>query len=147
MRAEIILSDSASVDKKRKDDWRLCASHCADEAGCKAWMWNMKSKECSTANQAPTEVDILVQSVVSGTKDCDGKELNVETVEKEVDSSEQHWTIHLDRISLHGTDFFLENSKSLKTPTYAAFSNIFRWNFDPLSKTCKVCILSLTRYF
>ena len=133
MRAEIILSESAKVDKESKDDWKLCASHCADEAECKAWMWNIKSQECSTANEAPTEVDLLVQSFVSGTKDCDGKELNLETVEKDLDSSAQHWTIHLGRISVHGTDLFLENSKSLKTPTYTASSNIFRWNFDPLS--------------
>ena len=147
MRAEIILSDSAQVDKGSKNDWKLCASHCAGEAGCKAWMWNIKSKECSTANEVPAEVEVLVQSFVSGTVDCDGKELNIETVEKDLASSAQHWTIHLGRIRLHGTDLFLENSKSLKTPTYVPSSTIFRWNFDPLSKTCKVCILSLTRYF
>ena len=132
MRAEIILSDSAQVDQESKGDWRLCASHCADDTDCKAWMWNIKSQECSTANEAPTEVDVLVQSYVSGTRDCDGKELNVETAEKVADSSAQHWTIHLDRIRLLGTDLFLENSKSLKTPTYAASSNTFTWNFDAL---------------
>lgn len=149
MRAEIILSDTAKVDTESKDDWRLCASHCAAEAGCKAWMWNINSQECSTANEAPTDVDILVQSYVSGTKDCDGKELNIETVEKDLDSSAQHWTVHLGRIRLHGTDLFLENSQSLKTPTYAASSNIFRWNFDPLSKTGKekYLFLPLTLYF
>ena len=133
MRAEIILSDLTKVDKANKDDWKLCARQCTDDTDCKAWMWNINSKECSTANEDPIEVDILVQSYLSGSRDCDGKELTVETVEKDLESLAQQWKIHLGRISLHGTDLFLENSPSLKTPTYAATSsNIFRWNFDPL---------------
>ena len=63
-------------------------------------------------------------------------------------SSEQHWKIHLDRISLHGTDLFLEKSQSLKTPTYVASSNTFRWIFDPLGNLQRIVfILPFTKNF
>ena len=85
MRAEMIMSNSAKVDKEMKADWKLCGRKCAADTGCQAWMWNMISQECSTASEAPTEVDILLQSFLSGSRDCDGKELNIETAEKNIE--------------------------------------------------------------
>ena len=85
MRAEIIVSNSAKVDKEMKADWKLCGRKCGADTGCQAWMWNMISQECSTASEAPTEVDILVQSFLSGSRDCDGKELYIETAEKNIE--------------------------------------------------------------
>ena len=121
-----------------QDDWKKCGQQCAGEDDCKAWSWNIKTRQCATTEEEPSDIDSLVISLVSGGRECGGQDFLLETAVKDAGAESQHWTIHLDRISLHGTDFYLERSQTLIPPTYQTTVTgprmAFKWNFQPFGR-------------
>ena len=135
MKGELVLADTATVKKETKSGWKECARSCSNDRKCKAWMWSIGSEECSTAEEDPTDIDTMLQGSVSGSNACSGNDLVLETAVQDKSNSAQHWTIHLSRISLYGTEFYLEKSPKLTPPTYLVSSGpstVSTWNFDPL---------------
>ena len=135
VKGELVLADTATVKRETRSSWKECARSCSNDGKCKAWMWSIDSEECSTAEEGPSDIDTMLQGSVSGSNTCSGKDLVLQTAVQDKSNSSQHWTIHLNRISLYGTEFYLEKSQSLTPPTYLASSGpstVSTWNFDPL---------------
>ena len=138
VRGELVLSVWAVVTEKNHQEWRKCSRECAGDVDCKAWSWNIRTRQCYISEEDPSDIDILVSSYVSGAKECSGQDFLLETAVSDAGAESQHWTIHLNRISLHGTDFYLERSQSLTPPSYQTTvtgpSMVFKWNFETLGR-------------